>query len=684
MRISPIIALLALSCGPKTTPVVDAVDAVIDDIVESPVQEAVRTSMNADVRACDDFYEFSCGGWLEANEIPADQSRWGRSFSVISETNLTRQRDILSASSESEDAAVAKVGDFYDACMDMGTTEMNTLRSLGQVRDSINGIATKEDLARVLGELERIGVGGLFSSYVYSDLEDPDLNIMHVAQGGLSLPDRDYYLVEEGDEDGAALLAKYQAHVTKMLEMANMPAEASGEAAAKIVAFETALAEINLPRAELREVEENYHKIDRAGWQEQWSLPLDAYFAAIGAEEATDVNVGRLEYFQQLDTLLNDTDMSTVSAYLWWRVLTDFAPHLSPAFDAENFAFYGVELTGQPEQPERWKRCVQLSDEWMGDAVGQAFVDAYFAGESKPIAEDLVRRVEAAFEANLPGLAWMDDDTREAAREKAGAIVNKIGYPDKWRDYTDLEVSSTDHLGNVVRARKFLVADFIGRIGNPVDKEEWFMTPPTVNAYYNPSANEIVFPAGILQPPFFSSDFPMSMNYGAIGMVIGHEITHGFDDEGRKFNGQGRMEEWWAPEVADRFEEQAQCLVDAYDSFEVRDGLAVNGELTLGENIADHGGLKSSFYAYKSWSEENGPEEGMIGLSAEQLFFVGYAQGWCTNMRPEREEMQVTTDPHSPAKFRVNGPVMHSAEFAEAFGCEAGDAMVAEDRCEVW
>lgn len=680
MRLSPFLALLVLACGPKDAPVPAESPAAEPD----PFQASVLAAMDATADPCNDFYQYACGGWNASTEIPSDRSRWARSFSVIAEANLGAQREILESASESDDAATAKVGAFYDACMAMGTVDHESLRSLAGLRDGIYAIEDATGLATEMGKLERYGISGLFSSYVYADLVDPDLNILHVGQGGLTLPDRDYYLIEEGDEDGASLVADYQAHIAKMFEMAGWEAERSAEAAARIVAFETALAGIQRPRAELRVVEENYHKIDRAGWQEQWGFPLDAYFTALGNPDATDVDVGRPDYFVALDGLMDETDLDTLKDYLWWRSLHELAPHVSAGFDEENFAFFGTRLTGQPEQSARWKQCVELSDQWMGDAVGQAFVDANFPGDSKTIAQELVRRVEASFEANLPELAWMDDATREVARVKAGSIVNKIGYPDKWKDYTTLEVDAADHLGNIVRARQFVVDDFIGRIGNPVDEDEWFMTPPTVNAYYNPSANEIVFPAGILQSPFFGRNQPMSMNYGAIGMVIGHEITHGFDDEGRKFDAEGRMNEWWAPEVAERFEEQAACLVEAYDGFELREGLSVNGSLTLGENIADHGGIKSAYQAYKAWEAENGAEDGFGGLTPDQLFFLGFAQGWCQVARPEIEEMLITTDPHSPARFRVNGPAMHSVEFANAFQCEAGDAMVAEERCEVW
>jgi endothelin-converting enzyme/putative endopeptidase len=677
MRPVSLLSLLALSACPAPNPPPISAEADPD-----PITASMASAMNPEADACEDFYEYACGGWLASTEIPADRSRWVRSFSVISESNLAAQREILEGAADATDPLLGKIGDFYEACMAAEAPTASTLESLATTRELTRAWTTREELSANLGKLSMIGVDAFFSGSVWADYANPDLNILHVGQGGIALPDRDYYLRE--DEEGQALLAAYRSHVAAMLTLAGMPGDEAGPRADAIVDLEIEIAKISFPRDELRDVDETYHKVDRAGWQALWSFPLDPMFGALGVPEAQDVNVQKPEYFQRLDGVLAATSDDVIRDYLWWHVLHGLAPHLGAAFDQETFAFFGQRLTGQPEQSPRWKRCVGWTDEHLGEALGQAFVERHFAGESKPIAQELVRRVEASFEASLPELEWMDDATRERAVAKARAIINKIGYPDAWLDYGPYEVRANDHLGNVVRGRKFNVDRYVRRIGQPVDKAEWFMSPPTVNAYYNPSVNEIVFPAGILQPPFFSAEYPAAFNYGAIGMVIGHEITHGFDDEGRKFGPSGAYEEWWAPEVSGRFEERAQCLDDEYDGYELREGLAVNGTLTLGENIADHGGLKSAYGAYRGWVAENGEEAERAGLSGDQQFFVAFAQGWCSLARPEIEEMFITVDSHSPPRFRVNGPVSHSPEFARAFGCEAGDPMVAEPRCEVW
>ena len=409
-----------------------------------------------------------------------------------------------------------------------------------------------------------------------------------MVQGGLGLPDRDYYLKD--DDRSKGLREKYVAFVAKMFELYGLQPDAAKDSADRVMAFETELAKSSRPRAELRDPDKTYHKLDRSGLKTLTpKLDWDGYFAATGHPEVTQINVAVPEFFQGLEKLAGATDPATMKAYLQWNVLHDAAPALPKAFDEENFNFYGKTLQGQKEQQARWKRCVAQSDRALGEILGQEFIKRQFAGDSKRIARELIESIQTAFAGNLPGLTWMDDTTRQRALGKKSAIVNKIGYPDKWKDYTKLKIKKGDYFGNLVAAGRFDFEREAAKIGKPVDKTEWGMTPPTVNAYYNPLNNEMAFPAGILQPPFFSKDFPAAMNYGGIGMVMGHELTHGFDDEGRKFDAQGKLTEWWEPSVSTKFEERASCIEKQYGGYEVQPELKLNGKLTLGENIADNG-----------------------------------------------------------------------------------------------
>jgi putative endopeptidase len=519
--------------------------------------------------------------------------------------------------------------------------------------------------------------------HVEADFKNPGINIAQVVQGGLGLPDRDYYL----KDDKAEVRGKYVAHVAKMFELYGDPADKAKETADKILAFETELAKVAKPRAELRDPNATYNKIDIGGLKQLTpKLDWDGYFKATGHPEITQINVMTPDYLKGLEAAANAADASTLQAYMRWQVLRDAAPMLPKAFDQQNFEFYGKTLQGQKEQQARWKRCVAYTDGAVGEILGQEFIKKQFAGDSKKVARDMIEGIQTAFANNLPHLAWMDDTTRTRALGKKGAIVNKVGYPDKWRDYSSLKLKKGDFAGNMLAAAKFEYEREAAKVGKPVDRTEWGMTPPTVNAYYNPLNNEMVFPAGILQPPFFSKDFPAAMNYGGMGMVMGHELTHGFDDEGRKFDAQGRLTEWWEPSVSEKFESRAQCIDDQYSSYEVQPGLKLNGKLTLGENIADNGGIKQAYNAYKAYEAAHpGSEKAAVeGLTNDQLLFVGFAQTWCSIATPQIEQMLVTVDPHSPPKFRVNGPLSNYNEFWETFSCAEGTHMHPAKPCEVW
>ena len=661
-------------------------EIVENRLTPAQVAESVTTSMDRSVDPCLDFYQYACGGWLETAEMPPDRSRWARGFSQISERNLAVLRDILEEAVRDAggDAERAKIGDFYGACMDEEAIEQAGVAPLQPLLERIAGIDGVDDLMGVAGSLQGDGVSILFQPAFDADFKNPDINIAHFLQGGLGLPDRDYYVRE--DEESAGIRNDYLQHVGNMLVLLGESEDQAAGHAEAIMTFETALAEVSLPAQDTRNPDKIYHKIDLAGLQETApDLPWDAFLSAMGYPSLTSINVAVPAYFAGLSKAVAAADPALLQAYLRWHLVSAAVDALPRAFVEENFTFYGRRLGGQQELRPRWKRCVSATDQALGEILGRFFVARQFGGDSKEKALAMIHGIEDAFEAGLPELAWMDDATRARAKEKIAALSNKIGYPDKWRDYSKLEVAPGDHFGNSLAAARFEFRRQADRVGEPVDRTEWGMTPPTVNAGYNPLLNEMVFPAGIMQNPFFHRDFPMVMNFGGVGLAMGHELTHGFDDQGRKFDRTGELNEWWEPEAIGRFEERAQCIADLYERFEVQPGLHLNGRLTLGENIADFGGVKSAYRAALAWQAERGAGEPAVGgLTDEQLFFVAFGQTWCTIATPEIERMLANVDPHSPPRFRVNGPLAHFPPFAAAFSCEPGTPMNPEEKCEVW
>lgn len=665
--------LFLMSCGGK-----GSVPASPSSAVASPEERLwaeVQSVLNAQVDPCEDFYAFACGGWHEEFELPADRSRYSRSFSAIADRNQDIVRRLLEKPGESADP---RLGSFYAACVDVEGIER---RGLGSVQADLERIQRAEDgatLVRLMIDLPL--ANAFFSGFVEPDFKSPDVNMLMLAQGGLGLPTRDDY--QPADEDGQAVLADYQGHVGRMLDLAGL----DGSRAEDVVQFETALAAVSRSPAQLRDVTSLYHPIRGVEGLEGLSdgVPWRQILATLGLPLDATINVLTPEFFEGLGQLLIETPVETLQAYASWHLLHGAAPYLPSAFDQETFAFFGQRLSGQQQQEPRWKRCATWTDASVGHLLGQAFVDEAFAGDSKAKAVEMIKDVQAAFEEGLPQLAWMDDTTRARARDKLHAITNKIGYPDEWKVYEGLEVGEDAYL-NAMAASRWHQADQIGEAGQPVDPGKWYMTPPTVNAYYNPLANEIVFPAGILQPPFFDASYPAAMNYGAMGMVMGHEISHGFDDEGRKFDPQGRLEAWWSEEASAAFEERAQCVEDTYSAIEVLPGVFLQGDLTLGENIADFGGIKLASRALALLRDrQTDPLDGLGDFTAEQLLFVGYAQSWCSEATPEVERLRARTDPHSPPRYRVNVPLSHLPAFWEAFQCEEGQAMRAAEVCEVW
>ncbi|TVQ92685.1 MAG: M13 family peptidase [Deltaproteobacteria bacterium] len=683
-RLALALALTCVSCAPKATEP-EAPTADKPDGPYTEVEQSVAEAMNPEADACEDFYEYACGGWLANTELPSDKTRMSRSFTTIQDQNRAMLREILeqAADDPGDDPDLKKVGAFYGACMDIDAI---TQAGLSPVQPSLDAIAQAKDfkaLWALVAAMHLDGSDPLFSMGVEPDYKDPTFNLLNIWQGGLGLPDRSFYL----NQDSAEVKQAYQAHLAAMLEASGVAPELAGAQAERVVAFETGLAEVSWPRAELRDAEKTYNptsvaELDKLTPALSWSV----FLKELGYPEIENTNVNTPSFFEGLSPLLQETDLDTLKAYLQLRVLNSAAPYLSPELDSLHFSFYGTVLSGQQEQEDRWKRCVGRTESAMGEVLGKVYVERAFPGDSKAIALDMIRRVEGAFESGMAELDWMDDATRAVAIEKSQAITNKIGYPDKWRDYSPLVVEPGAHFRNVEAAKRFEARFWLDQAGKDVDRDLWYMSPQMVNAYYNPLANEIAFPAGILQPPFFSREFPQAMNYGAMGMVMGHEVSHGFDDSGRKFSPTGALTEWWPPEVAERFEERASCVEEQYNAYEVQPGLFVDGKLTLGENIADLGGMKQSFRAYRTWVEEHGAEPEIAGLTPEQLFFVAYAQSWCSIYTPEAEKVQVRSDPHSPSRFRVNGPLRNLPYFGEAFGCERGAPLFpeADEICVIW
>lgn len=577
-----------------------------------------------------------------------------------------------------------RVGRFYAACTDAAAVEKAGLAPLAPWLAKIDAAADRDALFALAGELQTIAATPFFDVEVDGDFKDPRTVVAHFSQGGLGMPERDYYLAE--DEKKAAVRAAYEEHVARMLVHLGANPERAAEQAKGILEFETRLAEASRPAERMRVYDELHHRLDAGGLEALTpKLPWPRFFAAGGRADLEAINVGTPEFFVELERQIGLADVEMLRAYLRYQLITATAPALTDAVYQDHFDFYARTLSGQQEPQPRWKRCISATEQAMGEAVGKLYVAERFTGESKRIAEKMLDDVAEAFSQSLPGLAWMDETTRRAALVKKGTLGRKIGYPDVWRDYSKLEVSGDDYFGNVVAARKFETARQLAQVGGPIDPKEWGMNAQTVNASYNPLLNSFTYPAGILQPPFFHKDFPLAMNYGAMGYVMGHELTHGFDDQGRKFDAEGRLTDWWTPASVEGFEARAACVEKQYDAYEVEPGVHVNGALTLGENIGDIGGMKQAWDAYKAVERANGrPEPAFAGLSSDQLFFVAAAQVWCTEVAPEFFRLLVQTDPHSPSQFRVNGTVINHPAFGPAFSCAAGTPMNPKEKCEVW
>ncbi len=639
------------------------------------------------VHPCVDFYQYACGSWLKKAEIPADQSSWG-SFVEIRERNAVVMRQILERASSAgagRNLVDQKIGDYYGACMDEKAVEANGLKPLQPELNRIANAKDKPSLIEAVARVHLLGPSPLFNFYSSSDLHSANDVIAYIDQGGLSLPDRDYYLKDDAKmADARKSLVEY---VTGMFTLAGQSAQQAADSAQTILRIETALAKASMDRTARRDPKNRDHKMTRA---ETIGLApnfyLDRYFAAVGSPSFSSLNVTNPDFFKQVSAVLESESLEALRTYVSWHLLDGAAPWLSQPFVDANFKMQQA-LTGQKEIKPRWKRCVSSTDDALGEALGQRYVEQTFGADGKLRMLKMVDALERSLDQDIRDLPWMTADTKKQAKVKLDAIRNKIGYPDVWRDYTSLMIVPGDLLGNFLRANEFETRRQIAKIGKPLDRKEWGMTPPTVNAYYSPPRNEIVFPAGILQPPFFDKQVDDAVNFGGIGMVIGHELTHGFDDQGRKFDPQGNLRDWWTPLDGAEFEKRASCIADEYANFVAVDDLKLNGKLTLGENTADNGGARIALMALEQMiaaSPAGSAAQTVDGYTPQQRFFLGAGRAWCEKRRPESQRMLVTIDPHSPGKYRINGVVRNMPEFQKAFNCKAGQAMVPENACRVW
>jgi predicted metalloendopeptidase len=577
------------------------------------------------------------------------------------------------------------VADLYAACMDEPAIEKSGLAQLQAAWKRVEAAKDPRSLSRVLGRLHADTVPGFFGISSTQDSKDSTLVIGGLYQAGLSLPDRDYYTKQ--DEKSAAIRKDYLAYVEKQLAAAGMGRKQAAADAKAILALETSLAESHWTRVELRDPVRTYNRLDLPGLKK--SAPhfdWDGYLDTVGLKGVTAFDVSTPKMIERLETIVRKSPPQSWRAYLRWHLLTDAAGvrALPKAMSEEAFWFKAHHFTGEKAMPDRWKHCVGLVDASMGQALGQAFVRRHFPGQAKESALGLVRGIQASMGRRIAALAWMDDATRAKANEKLAAVDNKIGYPDVWQRYDGLTVRRDAFYPSATAAAAFELKRQLAKIGKPVDRTEWGMTTPTVNAYYNPQLNEMVFPAGILQPPFYTQGANDAVNYGAIGLVVGHELTHGFDDEGRQYDAKGNLTDWWSKAVGEEFVRRADCVVKQYDAYPVLDDVKLNGQLTLGENLADLGGLNLAYAAYQASRAGKLPEAPVGGYSAEQQLFLAHAQAWCAQIRPENARLRAATDPHSSARWRVNGPLSNVPEFAKAFQCKAGDPMVRADRCVIW
>jgi putative endopeptidase len=689
----PRCATLALSALLATLPLATLAQSPAPTPTHYTLAPAFDTaSLNTAADPCNDFYKFACGNYASNHPIPADQTGADQ-FHTLYNVDTQELNTILqkyAADSASRTPNEQKIGDYYAACMNTALIDKQGLTPLQPLLDKINA-ASKDDLVSLSGELQRLNVNVFFGFGEEQDFKDSSKQVAVIDQGGLGLPERDYY-TRTGDKD-KQIRAQYVDHIAKMLTLSGEPAPDAQRDATNILAFETKLAQASMTNTERRDPDAIYHPQSLATFEQSiGDIDFSPFFEAAHSPRIDSLINGNPKFFPAMVEAVHDTDIDTLRAYMRIATLDTFAGSLPKRFDDERFHFFLHTLSGQAEQQPRWKRCSASVDGALGEALGQVYVEQYFAGDSKAKTLQMVHDIEAAMDKDIDTLDWMSPATRVRAKEKLHAVADKIGYPDHWRDYSKLTISPTDPLGNDERATAFENDRQLNKIGKPVDKNEWGMTPPTVNAYYNPSMNDINFPAGILQPPFFDPHSDLAVNYGHAGAIIGHELTHGFDDEGKKFDAKGNLSDWWTAEDTTKFQSKTACLVNEYGSFVAvpgatpKDDVMVNGQLTLGENTADNGGLVLAYIAYMDRAKKEGLDihKKIDGYTGPQRFYIAFAQNWCENSRPAAVREQVLTDPHSPDHFRANGAIVNQPGFATAFSCAKGTPMVPASNCRVW
>lgn len=644
-------------------------------------------NMDTTVSAGTDFFRYACGGWNDAHPLTAEYSRYG-TFDELFENSQKQLRELIEGLAAQKNnqagSAAQKIGDLYNMAMDSVTLNKQGAEPVKAMLDKIAGLKDKSEIVPMMTEMAHIGIGTYFHSYVYADPKNSSLNIFQMGQGGINLGEKEYYL--DTDSITQSIREQYKLYIGKLFQLAGFSEADAQQKVADVMEIETAIAKVSRSATELRDPEANYHKMSFDELKKTIAgIDWDAYMKGLGIQAPAELNVEQVEPIQEVARLMNTLPLSKHVSYLEYNLLDAAASCLSDDFVAARFDFYGKVLSGRQVNQPRWKRAVNSVNGMLGELVGEMYVEKYFPAAAKERMVKLVKNLQTALGERIDAQEWMSDSTKIRAHEKLAAFHVKVGYPDKWKDYSKLEIKNDSYWANVCRASEWGFNDMYSRIGKPVDKDEWLMTPQTVNAYYNPSTNEICFPAAILQPPFFNMEADDAANYGAIGVVIGHEMTHGFDDQGRQFDKDGNLTDWWAPGDADRFKERAQVMVDFFNKIEVLPGLQANGELTLGENLADHGGLNVAYLAFQN-ATKDAPLGVVDGFTPEQRFFLAYATLWAGNIRDEQIRVYTKSDPHSLGKWRVNGALPHIQAWYDAFHITPSDPLYVapENRVNVW
>lgn len=655
-------------------------------------KEAVMTSgidlTNLDTTAVQgaDFYQYACGGWMKKHPLTNEYSRFG-SFDMLAENNREQLKGLIveiAAGQNAQGTIGQKIGDIYNLAMDSVKLNADGVTPIQADLEKIASVKDKSEIVPLMAELAHSGVFPYFSFYVGADIMDSKSNLFQLYQGGISLGEKEYYL--DNDDVTVNIRNKYKEHIVKMFQLAGFDEAAAKKKMEAVMDIETRIAKASFSAVEQRNPAANYHKMSLDELKKEIpGIDWDAFLNGIGVKGVTELSVSQVEPIKEVEKIINSLPVENQIAYMQWSLIDRAAGYLSDDLVAQNFDFYGKTLSGKQANQHRWKRAVSTVNGVLGEAVGQMYVEKYFPAAAKERMVQLVKNLQTALGERIRNLEWMGDSTKIKAIEKLNSFYVKVGYPDKWRDYTGLNIEKDSYWANVKRATEFELDYMLSKAGKPVDRDEWGMTPQTVNAYYNPTTNEICFPAGILQYPFFDMNADDAFNYGAIGVVIGHEMTHGFDDQGRQFDKDGNLKDWWTAEDAKRFEERAQVMVNFFDSIQVLPGLNANGSLTLGENIADHGGLQVSFQAFKN-ATKDAPLPVKDGFTPEQRFFLSYAGVWAGNIRDEQIRLQTKSDPHSLGRWRVNGALPQIGAWYDAFGIKEGDPMylAPEKRVSIW